>query len=167
MLKRIEKCGDFHAMIREKFCIQPGAGLGLVQVNADKASCNASFPYTVYLVRSLQEYLESYSVDFRPNHVGNALPTVATSGPSIKRRHSLSTPADVRFSTGRLNRLSRFHLWVDRALLFKKGVVRKIAVLEVADNVFSNILHSRIPLHKFWGRRTAGNLSQIVHRPRS
>ena len=39
----------------------------------------------------------------------------------------------------RLDQLSRFHRWVDLALLFKNGVGRKIAVLEVADNVFSNV----------------------------
>ena len=55
----------------------------------------------------------------------------------------------------RLDQLSRFHRWVDLALLFKKGVGREIAVLEVADNVFSNVQHSRN-----CGRRTAGDLSQ-------
>ena len=53
-----------------------------------------------------------------------------------------------------LDQLSRFHRWVDLALLFKKGVGREIAVLEVADNVFSNVLFL-----KFCGRRTAGDLS--------
>ena len=42
-VNRLEKSGDWHAMIREKFCFQSGAGLGVIQVNADKASCNASF----------------------------------------------------------------------------------------------------------------------------
>ena len=60
----------------------------------------------------------------------------------------------------RLDQLSRFHRWVDLALLFKKGVGRKITVLEVADNVFSNVQHSRDPVLKFCGRRTAGDLSQ-------
>ena len=60
----------------------------------------------------------------------------------------------------RLDQLSRFHRWVDLALLFKKGVGREIAVLEVADNVFSNVQHSRNPVLKFCGRRTAGDLSQ-------
>ena len=46
----------------------------------------------------------------------------------------------------RLDQLSRFHCWVDLALLFKKGVGREIAVLEVADNVFSNVQHSRNPV---------------------
>ena len=67
VLNRLENSEDFHAMIREKFCIQSGAGLGVVQDNADKASCNASFLYTVYLVRSSQEHLESYSVHLPPN----------------------------------------------------------------------------------------------------
>ena len=60
----------------------------------------------------------------------------------------------------RLDQLSRFHRWVDLALLFKKGVGQEIAVLEVADNVFSNVQHSRNPVLKFCGRRTAGDLSQ-------
>ena len=60
----------------------------------------------------------------------------------------------------RLDQLSRCHRWVDLALLFKKGVGREIAVLEVADNVFSNVQHSRNPVLKFCGRRTAGDLSQ-------
>ena len=60
----------------------------------------------------------------------------------------------------RLDQLSRFHRWVDLALLFKKGVGREIAVLEVADNVFSNVQHSRNPVLKFCGRRTAGDLSK-------
>ena len=60
----------------------------------------------------------------------------------------------------RLDQLSRFHRWVDLALLFKKGVGREIAVLEVADNVFSNVQHSRNPVLKFCGRRTAGDVSQ-------
>ena len=78
-----------------------------------------------------------------------------------QRRQSLSTPADVCFSTGRLNQLSRFHRWVDLALSrFKKGVGREIAVLEVADNVFSNVQHSRNTVLIFCGRRTAGDLSQ-------
>ena len=100
--------------------------------------------------------LRSYSEP--PNHVGDAVPTVATSW--IKRRQSLSPPADVCFSTGRLNHLSRFHRWVDLALLFKKGVGREIAVLEVADNVFANVQHSRNPLLRTCGRRNAGDLSQ-------
>ena len=60
----------------------------------------------------------------------------------------------------RLDQLSWFHRWVDLALLFKKGVGREIAVLEVADNVFSNVQHSGNPVLKFCGRRTAGDLSQ-------
>ena len=62
----------------------------------------------------------------------------------------------------RLNQLSRFHRWVDLALLFKKGVGREIAALEMADNVFSSVHHSRDPrpVLKFCGRRTAGDLSQ-------
>ena len=60
----------------------------------------------------------------------------------------------------RLDQLSRFHRWVDLALLFAKGVGREIAVLEVADNVFSNVQHSRNPVLKLCGRRTAGDLSQ-------
>ena len=60
----------------------------------------------------------------------------------------------------RLDQLSRFHRWVDLALLFKKGVGREIAVLEVADNVFSHVQYSRNPVLKFCGRRTAGDLSQ-------
>ena len=58
------------------------------------------------------------------------------------------------------DQLSRFHRWVDLALLFKKGVGREIAVLEVADNVFSNVQHSRNLVPKLCGRRTAGDLSQ-------
>ena len=46
----------------------------------------------------------------------------------------------------RSDQFSQFHRWVDLALLFKKGVGREIAVLEVAD--------------KFSGRRTADDLSQ-------
>ena len=60
----------------------------------------------------------------------------------------------------RLDQLSRFYRWVDLALLFKKGVGREISVLEVADNVFSNVQHSRNPVLKFCGRRSAGDLSQ-------
>ena len=60
----------------------------------------------------------------------------------------------------RLDQLSRFHRWVDLALLFKKGVGGEIAVLEVADNVFSNVQPSRNPVLKFCRRRTAGDLSQ-------
>ena len=59
----------------------------------------------------------------------------------------------------RLDQFSWFHRWVDLALLFKKGVGREIAVLEVADNVFSNVQHSGNPVLKFCGR-TAGDLSQ-------
>ena len=62
-----------------------------------------------------------------------------------------------------LDQLSRFHRWVDLALLFKKGVGREIAVLEVADNVFSNVQHSRNPVLKFCGRRTANDLSGPNH----
>ena len=112
----------------------------------------------VYLVRSSQEHLESYSVP--PNYVGDAFPTVATSW--IKRRQSLSTPADVVFPR-RLDHLSRFHRWVDLTLLLnssKKGVDREFAVLEAADNVFSNIQHSRKPVLIFCGRCTAFDLSQ-------
>ena len=66
----------------------------------------------------------------------------------------------------RLVQLSRFHRWVDLALLFKKGVGREIAVLEVADNVYSNVQHSRNPVLKFCGRHTAGDLSQsTIMRP--
>ena len=80
----------------------------------------------------------------------------------IKRRHSLSTSAGVCLSTtfGSTFSVSRFYRWVDLALLFKKGVGREIAVLEVADNVFSNVQHSRNPVLKCCGRRTAGDLSQ-------
>ena len=60
----------------------------------------------------------------------------------------------------RLDQLFQFHRWVDLALLFKNGVGLEIAVLEVADNVFSNVQHSRNPVLKFCGRRTAGDLSQ-------
>ena len=60
----------------------------------------------------------------------------------------------------RLDQLSRFHRWVDLALLFKKGVGREITVLEVADNVFSNVQHSRNPVLKFCRRRTTGDFSQ-------
>ena len=60
----------------------------------------------------------------------------------------------------RLDQLSRFHRWVDLVLLFKKGVGREIAVLKVADNVFSDVQHSRNPVLKFCGQRTAGDLSQ-------
>ena len=61
----------------------------------------------------------------------------------------------------RLSQLSRSHRWIDLVLLFKKGVGREIAVLEVADNVFSNVQHSRNPVLKFCGRRhTAGDLYQ-------
>ena len=60
----------------------------------------------------------------------------------------------------RLDQLSRFHRWIDLALLFKKGVGREITVLEVADNVFSNVQHSRNPVLKFCGRRTTGDFSQ-------
>ena len=49
----------------------------------------------------------------------------------------------------RLDQFARFHRWVDLALLLKKGVGREIAVLEVADNVFSNVQHSRNPVLKF------------------
>ena len=49
----------------------------------------------------------------------------------------------------RLDQLSRFHRWVDLALLFKKDVGREIAMLEVADNVFSNVQHSRNPVLNF------------------
>ena len=59
----------------------------------------------------------------------------------------------------RLDQLSRFHRWVDLALLFKKGV-GSLHVLEVADNVFSKVQHSRNPVLKFCGRRTAGDLSK-------
>ena len=55
-----------------------------------------------------------------------------------------------------LDHLSRFHCWVDLALLLnssKKGVGREVAVLEVADNVFSNVHHSRKPVLIFCGRR--------------
>ena len=99
------------------------------------------------LVRSRQEHLESYSVP--PNHVGKAVATVATSW--IKKRHSLSTSADVCLSTTFRSTVSRFHRWVDLdlALLFKKGVGREIAVLEVADKVFSNDQHSRNPVLNF------------------
>ena len=65
----------------------------------------------------------------------------------------------------RLDRFSRFHRWVDLALLLKKGVGREIAVLEVVDNVFSNVQHSRNPVLKFCGRRTAGDLSQSTILP--
>ena len=43
VLNRLEKSGDFHAMIGEKFCLPSSAGLGVIQVNVDKASSNASF----------------------------------------------------------------------------------------------------------------------------
>ena len=43
VVNRLEKSVDFHAMIREKFWFHSSAGLGVVQVNADKALCNASF----------------------------------------------------------------------------------------------------------------------------
>ena len=60
----------------------------------------------------------------------------------------------------RLDQLSRFHRWVDLALLFKKGVSREIAVLEVAWLTMFFPTHSRNPVLKFCGRRTAGDLSQ-------
>ena len=60
----------------------------------------------------------------------------------------------------RLDQLSRYHRWVDLALLFKKGVGREVVVLEVADNVFYHVQHSRNPVLKFCGQRTAGDLSQ-------
>ena len=43
VVNRFEKSVDFHAMIREKFWFHSSAGLGVVQVNADKTLCNASF----------------------------------------------------------------------------------------------------------------------------
>ena len=44
VVNRLEKLSvDFHAIIREKFWFQSSAGLGVVQVNVDKALCNASF----------------------------------------------------------------------------------------------------------------------------
>ena len=60
----------------------------------------------------------------------------------------------------RLDQLSRFHRWVDLALLIKKCVGREIAELEVADNVFSKVQQSQNLVFKFCGRRTAGDLSQ-------
>ena len=59
-----------------------------------------------------------------------------------------------------LDRLSRFHRWVDLALLFKKGVGREVAVLEAAESVFSNVQRSCNPVLKFCGRRTVVDLSQ-------
>ena len=43
VVNRLEKSVVFHAMIREKFWFHSSAGLGVVQVNADKALCNAPF----------------------------------------------------------------------------------------------------------------------------
>ena len=43
VVNRLEKSVDFHAKIREKFWFHSNAGRGVVQVNADKALCNASF----------------------------------------------------------------------------------------------------------------------------
>ena len=70
VVNRLEKRVDFHAMIKEKFWFHSSAGLGVVQVNAHKALCNAPLDPLLYLnlVRSSQEHLESYSVP--PNHVG-------------------------------------------------------------------------------------------------
>ena len=42
VVNRLEKRVDFHAMIREKFWFHSSAGLGVVQVNVDKAICKAS-----------------------------------------------------------------------------------------------------------------------------
>ena len=115
----------------------------------------------VYLVRSSQEHLESYSVP--ANQVGEAVPTVQQCMATIKRWQSPETPADVCFSTTFELSFSVSSLGqVVLVLLFKKGVGREIGVLE-ADNVFSNCQHSRNPLLKFWGRRNAGDLSQSTY----
>ena len=42
VVNRLEKSVDFHAMIRETFWFHSSAGLGVVQVIADKALCNAA-----------------------------------------------------------------------------------------------------------------------------
>ena len=42
VVNKLGKSVDFHAMIGEKFWFHSSAGLGAVQVNADKALCNAS-----------------------------------------------------------------------------------------------------------------------------
>ena len=143
-------------MIREKFWFHSSAGLGVVQVNADKALCNASFlslpePRQIKQGALGSQYLQITWVRLlqqwrRPGSKDNT--------------HSVHLLMFV--SPRRLDQLSRFHRWVDLALLFKKGVGREIAVLEVAwlTCVFSNVQHSRNPVLKFCGRRTAGDLSQ-------
>ena len=163
VFEQIGESGDCHAMIREKFCFQSVAGLGVVQVNADKASCNASFLYTVYWYTSSDQAKNTWSWSRTQSiylQITQGTLFQQWQRPGSKRQHSLSTPADVCFPTGRLNQLSWFHRWVDLVLLFKKGVGREIAVLEVADNVFSNVQHARNPVPKLCGRRTAGDLSQ-------
>ena len=111
----------------------------------------------VYLFRSSQKHLESYSVP--PNHVGDAVPTVATSW--IKRRQSLSTPADVCFSTMFESTFSVSSLHgklISRCC--SRALVERTLCLKWLKNVFSNVQHSRIPVLKFCARHTAGDFSQ-------
>ena len=112
----------------------------------------------VYLARSSQEHLESYSVP--PNYVGTLFQQWRRPG-SKDDNHSVHQLMFV--FPRRSDHLSRFHCWVDLALLLnlsKMGVDREVAVLEVANNVFSNVQHSCKPVLIFCGRCTAGDLSQ-------
>ena len=68
VVNRLEKSVDFHAMIREKFWFHSSAGLGVVQINADKFMQRTIPLLYLNLVRSSQEHLESHSVP--PNCVG-------------------------------------------------------------------------------------------------
>ena len=153
---RLEKSGDFHAMIREKFCFTQVQGL-------------RSFKSTLTRLHVLHH---SKSL---PHQIKLRAPGVELSTSKL-RRGRCSNSADVLdqkttitqytswclfFHNVWINVLGFIVAWVDLALLFKKGVGREIAVLEVANNVFSNVQHSRNPVLKFCGPRTAGDLSQL------
>ena len=159
VVNRLEKSVDFHAMIREKFWFHSSAGLG-------------SFKSTLTrLYATHHSFSPPEPRQIKPRALGVILST------SKSRRLGCCNSGDVPPNPGskddthsvhllmfvfprRLDQLSRFHRWVDLVLLFKKGVGREIAVLKVADNVFSNVQHSRNPVLKFCRQRTAGDLSQ-------
>ena len=66
-------------MISEKFCFQSKAGLGVTQVHADKALCNASFQ--VYLAKASRRPLAllMHRAQYLLIIAGDAVPTAATS----------------------------------------------------------------------------------------
>ena len=132
--RKVETFMQWH---REKFCFHLSAGLGVVQVNTDKTF------YATHHSHSLPRQI-------KPRALGM---TVALSTSKLRRgsssnMHQWRRPGsrDDNHSVHQLmfvfprplDHLSRFHRWVDLALLFKKGVTMPFPTSSVPAILFLN-----------------------------